>query len=53
MDMANRMAGARKDGLAEGTLRVARAALAKGLSLDTIADITGLDAATIERLQEN
>jgi predicted transposase/invertase (TIGR01784 family) len=65
MDMANKMAGARREGLAEGrskglaegrrdeSIKVARAALAKGLPLDTVADITGLDAATVRRLQKN
>jgi predicted transposase/invertase (TIGR01784 family) len=37
----------------EGTLRVARAALLKGLDISTIRDITGLDGDAIRRLQEN
>jgi hypothetical protein len=60
-DVASRIAGARKEGLAEGeargdyegTLRVARAALSEGASLDFIERITGLDAETIKHLQEN
>jgi predicted transposase/invertase (TIGR01784 family) len=68
-DVASRIHGAREEGVAkgraegvaegeargeyEGILRVAHAALAKGMSLDVIMDITGLDAETIKRLQEN
>jgi predicted transposase YdaD len=64
-DVASRIAGARKEGLAEGeargevrghhegTLQVARAALLKGLDTSTIRDITGLDAEALRHLQEN
>jgi predicted transposase YdaD len=68
-DVASRIAGARKEGRAEGeargraegearghhegTVQVARAALAKGMDVGTICDITGLDAEAIRRLQEN
>jgi predicted transposase/invertase (TIGR01784 family) len=64
-DMANRMDDARAEGLAkglaegeargeyEGTLRVARAALAKGMATDLVREITGLDAEAIRRLREN
>jgi predicted transposase/invertase (TIGR01784 family) len=52
-DMANRMADARDEGAAEGTLQVARAALLKGLDIGIIRDITGLDAEAIGKLQEN
>jgi predicted transposase/invertase (TIGR01784 family) len=48
---------ARDEGLAQGrneeSVRVARAALSEGLSIDSIARITGLDIETIRRLQEN
>jgi flagellar biosynthesis/type III secretory pathway protein FliH len=37
----------------EGTLQVARAALLKGLDINIVRDITGLDADAIRRLQEN
>jgi predicted transposase/invertase (TIGR01784 family) len=52
-DMASRMADARDEGDYEGTLRVARAALLKGLDINTICDITGLDTETIKSLQED
>jgi predicted transposase YdaD len=64
-DVASRIAGARKEGLAEGeergearghhegTLQVARAALSEGASVDFIERITGLDAEAIRRLREN
>jgi predicted transposase YdaD len=56
-DVASRMADARKEGEArghhEGALQVARTALSKGMDVGTIRDITGLDAETIRRLQEN
>jgi predicted transposase YdaD len=60
-DVASRIAGARKEGRAEGearghhegTLQVARAALSEGASVDFIMRITGLDAEAIRRLQEN
>jgi predicted transposase YdaD len=55
---AEGIAEGRSSGLAEGiaegerenALRTARAALAKGLSVDLVSDITGLDAATIMQL---
>jgi predicted transposase/invertase (TIGR01784 family) len=55
------LAYARDEGLAEGesrgrneqSLHIARSALSKGLSIDLIQDITGLDTATIRKLQEN
>jgi hypothetical protein len=58
-DVASRIAGARKEGLAEGeerghhegTLQVARAALSEGASVDFIERITGLDAKAIRRLR--
>ncbi|MDR1358355.1 MAG: Rpn family recombination-promoting nuclease/putative transposase [Coriobacteriales bacterium] len=37
----------------EGTLQVARASPAKGLPIDLVDRITGLDAEAIRRLQEN
>jgi predicted transposase YdaD len=65
MDMANRMADARMKGRSEGfaegeargryeeSLQVARAALAEGAAIEFVERITGLDAATIQRLQDN
>jgi predicted transposase YdaD len=68
-DVANRIQSARDEGIAEGrsegiaegemrgeresALRVAGAALSEGASIDFIKRITGLDADTIRRLQEN
>jgi predicted transposase YdaD len=64
-DVFSRIESARKEGLLEGeargeargdfegTLRVARAALLKGMSIELVMDITGLDATTLKQLQEN
>jgi ribosomal protein S11 len=41
-----------EQGLERGRNAIARAALAKGLSINLIKEITGLDADTIRRLQE-
>jgi predicted transposase/invertase (TIGR01784 family) len=59
-DVTSRLTHARKEGLAEGearghresALQVARAALAKGLDVDTVCDITGLDIETVRHLRE-
>ena len=50
-DRKGQIAYARKEGLREKAVEVASAALRKGFSLDIVADITGLDLATIKRLQ--
>jgi predicted transposase YdaD len=55
------IAEGRSEGIAEGemrgeresALRVAGAALSRGMDISLITDITGLDADTIRRLKEN
>ena len=39
-----------EEGLEEGVLKTARNALSKGLPIDTICEITGLDIETIKNL---
>ena len=40
-----------EEGIEQGTIEVARNALAKGLPLDTIHEITGLDLLAIQNIQ--
>jgi len=42
---------ARREGIKEGQIKIARNALAKGIAIEVIQDITGLDRQTIERLK--
>jgi hypothetical protein len=47
------VAATRKEAHREGVVQVARAALLKGLDINIVRDITGLDADAIRHLQEN
>ncbi|MDR0443831.1 MAG: Rpn family recombination-promoting nuclease/putative transposase [Treponema sp.] len=49
-DDLHRMSNARREGLAEGKLEIARNALAQGLPVDMIEKLTGLDGAQIRSL---
>ena len=55
-DEATRLLGAREEGMKEGEMKkaieTAKAALAKGIAKDVIADITGLEIEQIEKLQK-
>ena len=51
MDERSRLMYAREEGIEQGTLEVARNALAKGISPDMVHEITGLDLLTIKNIQ--
>ena len=51
LDTQSNLVHAKREGLKEGREAVARNALAKGLSLELIHDITGLDIEAIKSLQ--
>jgi predicted transposase/invertase (TIGR01784 family) len=53
LDYQSGMENARRKGLAEGKLEIARNAMIKGLPIDVIHDITGLDIETLEQLTGN
>jgi predicted transposase/invertase (TIGR01784 family) len=53
LDYQSGMENARCKGLAEGKLEIARNAMIKGLPIDVIHDITGLDIETLEQLTGN
>jgi len=52
LDTQSKLAYAKQEGREEGREEVARNALSKGIPLDLIQDITGLDAETIRELAD-
>jgi len=53
LDYQSGMVGAKREGRQEGIYEIARNALIKGLPIDVIHDITGLDKETLEQLAMN
>ena len=53
LDYQSRWVNAKREGHAEKALEIARNALAKGVSLELIHDITGLDMENIKNLQKD